>query len=47
MKNHIYVLIAILFLFLQCSNLFAAEKQANNIMVLFSCNVYGETEPCG
>ena len=41
------VLIATLLLLLPCCNLFAAEKQANNLMVLFSSNVYGETEPCG
>jgi hypothetical protein len=47
MKIHIKVLIATLLIFLPCNNLLAAEKQANNMMVLFSSNVYGETEPCG
>jgi len=47
MKIHIKVLITALLIFLPFNNLFAVEKQVNNMMVLFSSNVYGETEPCG
>ncbi len=43
----IKVLIATLLLLLANSTLSAAVSQADNIIVLFSGNVYGEIEPCG
>lgn len=41
------VLISLLFILFPLSNLQAMEKQAEDFVILFSGNVYGETEPCG
>ncbi len=46
-KIQIKALIATLVLLLANNTLSAAENQADNIIVLFSGNVYGEIEPCG
>ncbi len=41
------VLIPLLFILFPLNNLQATEKQKEDFVILFSGNVYGETEPCG
>lgn len=46
-KLYAYIFILVLFLLLPIGSLQAMEKQTENFSILFSGNVYGETEPCG